>query len=153
MASGKFILTDGYVLISGGVFGSADLSTYAHTLDTPSTKEVVDVSGFNPQASKEFLPGPRDDTVTIGFRQNFTGGTSAVHGVFSGLYTSGGTFTFDLRAVSPTTNSTVSVTNPAYRGTAVLYEYNGLNGELSSVGETSVTLKPAPNTFFSWQTS
>ena len=153
MASGKFVLTDGYVLITGGVFGSADLSTYAHTLDTPSTKEVIDVSGFNPQASKEFLPGPRDDTVTIGFRQNFSGGTSAVHGVFWGLYNTGGTFSFDVRAVSPTTNSTVSATNPAYRGTATLYEYNGLNGELSNSGEVSVTLKPAPNTFFTWQTS
>ncbi len=153
MASGKYVLTDGYVLISGGVFGSADLSTYAHTVDTPSTNEVVDVSGFNPQASKEFLPGPRDDTVTLGFRQAFTTGTSGVHGVFSGLYTSGGTFTFDIRAVSPTTNSTVSVTNPAYRGTAVLYEYNGINGELSSSGEVTVSFKPAPNTFFTYQTS
>ena len=153
MASGKYVLTDGYVLISGGVFGSADLSTYAHTVDTPSTKAVVDVSGFNPQASKEFLPGPRDDTVTLTFRQAFTTGTSGVHGVFSGLYTSGGTFTFDIRTVSPTTNSTVSVTNPAYRGTATLYEYNGISGELSASGEVTVSLKPAPNTFFTYQTS
>ncbi len=152
MASGKFILTDGYVLIVGPT-GNSDLSSYAHTLDTPSVKSQEDVSGFNPTASKEFLPGPRDDTVTLGFRQNFSGGTSAVHGVFWNLYNTGGTFAFDLRAVSPTTNSTVSVTNPAYRGTAVLYDYNGLNGELSSPGEVSVTLKPAPNTFFSWQTS
>ncbi len=152
MASGKFVLTDGYVLITGPN-GAVDLSSYSHTLDTPSTKSQEDVSGFNATASKEFLPGPRDDTVTIGLRQAFTGGTSAVHGVFWNLYNTGGTFTFDLRSVSPTTNSTVSVTNPAYRGTATLYEYNGLNGELGGVGEVSVTLKPAPNTFFSWQTS
>jgi hypothetical protein len=152
MASGKFILTDGYVLITGPN-GAVDLSAYAHNIDTPSTKSQEDVSGFNPQASKEFLPGPRDDTVTLQFRQAFSGGTSAVHGVFSNLYSTGGTFTFDVRAVSPTTNSTVSVTNPAYRGTAVLYDYNGISGELGAVGETTVTLKPAPNTFFSYQTS
>lgn len=152
MASGKYVLTDGYVLITGPN-GAVDLSSYAHTLDTPSTKEVVDVSGFNPQASKEFLPGPRDDTVNVGFRQAFSAGTSSVHGVFSALYSSGGTFTFDIRTVSPTTNSTVSATNPAYRGTAVLYEYNGMNGELSASGEVTVSWKPAPNTFFSYQTS
>jgi hypothetical protein len=152
MASGKFVLTDGYVLIVGPN-GNVDLSSYAHSLDTPSTKSQEDVSGFNPTASKEFLPGPRDDTVTIAFRQAYTGGTSAVHGVFWNLYNTGGTFAFDLRSVSPTTNSTVSVTNPAYRGTAVLYDYNGLSGALGAAGDVSVTLKPAPNTFFSWQTS
>ena len=37
----KYILTDGYVEING-----VDLSSYAHTLDTPQEKERVDVSGW-----------------------------------------------------------------------------------------------------------
>ena len=144
----KFLLNDGYVLI-----GTYDLSNYAYSLDTPSKKEQVDVSGFNSTASKEYLPGPREDTITIGFLQDFTRGTAGPHSVLWTIYSTGATFTFDIRSVSPTTNSTVSTTNPALRGTASLYEYNGLSGQIGNRAEFNAVLKPAPNTFFTYQTS
>lgn len=139
---GKYILTDGYVEING-----TDLSSYGHSLDTPQEKERVDVSGFNSSGTKEFLPGSKDETVTIGFRQDF--GTTKVHQVCEPLFRNTSTFGFSVRP----TSSSVSATNPRFWGTASMFNYNGLSGELSAVGEVTIELKPATSTGFVWATS
>ena len=48
----KFLLTDVRVVVNG-----RDLSDHAVSVDTPSSKEQVDVSGFSPTGTREFLPG------------------------------------------------------------------------------------------------
>jgi len=138
----KFILTDGYVAING-----TDLSAWAHNLDTPMERDRVDVSGFNSTGSKSYLAGAQDQTATIVFRQDF--GSSAVHQTVQTLFANSSTFGFEVRP----TSTVVSATNPRFWGTASIFTYNGLNGEISDVAEVTVELRPADATGFVWATS
>ena len=138
----KYLLTDGVTEING-----VDLSDHAHTLDTPQTKDRVEVSGFNSAGTKEFLPGSKDESATIGFRQDFA--SAKVHQTVEPLFRNNTTFGF---SVKPTSAAT-SATNPRFWGTASMFEYNGLNGEISNPGEVSVVLLPATSTGFVWATS
>lgn len=138
----KFLLNNAKVMV-----GSADLSNYAFNLDTPDEKEQVEVSGFNPSGSREFLPGQRDQTVTIQFLQGF--GSNEPHRVLQPLYESGSAF---LISVQPDATAGVGTANPRFAGTAVLYAYNGLSGALGARGEITATFRPATSAGFSWQT-
>jgi hypothetical protein len=138
----KYLLTDGYVSIN-----SVDLSDHAHTLDTPQEKERVDVSGFNSTGAKEFLPGSKDESATIGLRQDFA--SAKVHVTLEPLFRNNSTFPFEIRP----TSGAVSATNPRFWGTASLFTYNGLTGEISGVGEVTAELRPATSTGFAWATS
>ena len=138
----KFLLTDGYVSING-----VDLSTYGFGLQTPQTREQVDVSGFNSTGAKEYLAGSRDDSAIISFLQDFAG--SKVHQTVSPLFQNSSTFGFEIR---PTSGS-VSATNPRYWGTAAIFNYTGLDGQISNRSETQVELKAATSTGFVWATS
>ena len=138
----KYLLTDGYTEING-----VDLSDHGHTLDTPQEKERVDVSGFNSAGTKEFLPGSKEESVTIGFRQDFA--ASKVHATLEPLFRNNTTFAFEIR---PTSGS-VSATNPRFWGTAAIFSYNGLSGEISTVGEVTAELRPTTSTGFVWATS
>lgn len=138
----KYLLTDGYVYING-----VDLSDHAHTLDTPQEKDRVDVSGFNSAGTKEFLPGSKDESVTVGLRQDFA--SSKCHQTLEPLFRNNTTFAFEIRP----TSGAVSATNPRFWGTASLFAYNGLSGEISNPGEITVELRPATSTGFAWATS
>lgn len=138
----KYLLTDGYVEIN-----TVDLSDHAHGLDTPQSKDRVDVSGFNSAGTKEFLPGSKEESATISFRQDFA--ASKIHATCEPLFRNNTTFGFSIR---PTSGS-VSATNPRLWGTASIFEYNGLNGEISNPGEVQIELRPATATGFVWATS
>lgn len=139
---GKYLLTNAKVVV-----GTADLSDHAFGLDTPETKEQVDVSGFSPSATREFLPGIADQTLEIRFLQDF--GSNSIHNTLEPLYTSGSAFVV---YVQPDKTAGTSDTNPIYGGSANLYDYNGLSGELNARGEITATFKPAPGSKFSWGT-
>ncbi len=134
----KYLLTN-----AGVVIGSTDLSNHAFSLDTPEEAEQVDVSGFSSTSTREFLPGVIDQTITIGFLQDFAG--SSVHATLEPLFSSGTTFAIKVYAVGTTGTN--------FGGTASLYSYNGLSGELNARGEVSATFKPASNTLFAWATA
>lgn len=138
----KYILTDGYVEIN-----TVDLSDHAHGLDTPQEKERIDVSGFNSAGTKEFLPGSKEESATIQLRQSFT--TNKVHQTLEPLFRNGTAFGFSIRSSS----GTVSAQNPRFWGTASLFTYNGLSGDINSVGEVVAELRPATSTGFVWATS
>ncbi len=144
---GKQLLTDvKVVIISAG--GTADLSHHADSVDTPSEKEQVDVSGFNAAGTREFLPGLADQTITVQFLQDF--GSGSVHSVLYPLYTGGSAFTV---YVQPDSDAGTSDTNPVYGGTANLYSYNGLNGSLNDPSKTEAIFKPANGASFTWGTA
>jgi hypothetical protein len=63
------------------------------------------------------------------------------------LFSAGTTFVV---YVVPDATAAVSVTNPAYGGTGVLFDYNGLSGALNARSETVATFKPAPGSNFAW---
>jgi hypothetical protein len=139
----KFLLEDVKVVVAG-----VDLSGHAFNVDTPSVKAQVDVSGFNPNGTMEFLPGLADQTITIQFHNDFA--AAQVHATLWPLYQSGTGFIIWLQ---PDSNSGTSAVNPIYGGSATLYEYNGLSGALNAPADTTATFKPAPNASFSWGTS
>lgn len=140
----KFLNTSDKVVI-----GTTDLSDHAFRLDTPQTKEQVDVSGFSNTLTREFLAGLEDATITIGFLQDF--GTNSVHSVLYPLYDSGSVFPMYVQP-DGRGGTTGQGTNPIFGGSAILFDYNGLSGELNARGEIEATFKPAPNSRFSWGT-
>src|SRR5262245_60827589 len=139
----KFLLTNAKVTV-----GASDLSTFAFSLDTPSDREEVDVSGFNPNGTREYLPGLRDQSIVVGFLQGF--GTNEPHSVLYPLFQSGSAFPI---AVQPDATAAVGPANPKFGGTASIYSYNALSGELNARGEIQVTFRPATNTGFTWSTT
>ena len=138
----KFIFTDGKVVVN-----NRNLSDHAFSIDTPSEKEQIDVSGFSATGTREFLPGLADQTIEVGFLQDF--GTNSVHQTLEALYTAGSSFPF---FVQPDSDAGTSASNPIYGGTASLYEYNGLSGELNARSEVTGVFKPAPGSRFAWGT-
>jgi hypothetical protein len=139
----KYLLTNAKVTVGG-----TDLSRFAFSLDTPETKEQVDVSGFNPAGTREYLPGQSDQTITIGFLQGF--GSSEPHRVLQPLYSSGTSFVISVQADA---TAAPGPGNPTFGGTASMYEYNGLAGQLNARGELTATFKPATGTGFLWGTA
>jgi hypothetical protein len=139
----KYLLTKAKVTVAG-----TDLSLFAHSLDTHETSEQVDVSGFNPAGTKEYLPGQRDQTITVGFLQGF--GTGEPHRVLQPLYAGGSTFVISVQADS---TSAPGPGNPTFGGTATMYDYNGLAGALNARGEITATFRPATGTGFQWGTT
>jgi hypothetical protein len=139
----KFLLNDVKVVVNG-----VPLSDHAFNVDTPSEKEQVDVSGFNPQATREYLPGLEDQTIEIQFENDFA--AASVHATLYPLYASGSAFPLYLQ---PDSDAGTSATNPIYGGTAQLYSYNGLSGALAARAETTATFRPAPNSRFAWGTA
>lgn len=138
----KFLLTDVRVMVNG-----RNLSDHAVSVDTPSSKEQVDVSGFNPNGTREFIPGLQDQTITIGFLQDF--GTNSVHQTLQPLYSSGSAFPFYL---VPDSDTGTSTSNPVYGGSANIYDYNGLAGALNARAEFTATFRPATGSRFDWGT-
>ena len=135
----KFLLKDVKVMV-----GTVDLSSHAFNVDTPGTKEQVDVSGFSTTGSREFLPGLADESIVIQFENDFA--ASQVHATLEPIYRNG---TTTLVYVTPT-SAAVSATNPAFGGQGVLFDYNGLSGALNARSETTATFKPAPGGTFQW---
>jgi len=137
----KFLLQACKVMV-----GTTDLSDHAFNIDTPATREQVDVSGFSASTppNREFLPGLADESIVVQFENDFA--ASSVHATLEPLYRTGAS---TLVYVVPT-QAAVSATNPAFGGHGVLFDYNGLSGALNARSETTATFKPAPGGSFGW---
>ena len=141
---GKYLLTKAKVMVDGH-----ELTTHAFALDTPDEREQVDVSGFNyTTGTKEYLPGARDQTIEIQFLQGF--GTAEPHRILQPLYEGGSAFPL---SIVPDGSAAVGPNNPSFGGTASLYAYNGLSGELNNRGEITATFRPASASGFQWGTA
>lgn len=139
----KFLATDVKVKVN-----NVDLSDHADSVDTPEESEQVDVSGFSPTRTREFLAGLSDQTIEVEFLQDFA--SSKVHATLQPLYSSGTSFPM---FVQPDSDAGTSTTNPIFGGTAVLFSYNGLGGaSLNEPVKITATFKPAPGSSFSWGT-
>lgn len=128
----KFINQDITVVVNG-----VTLSDHAFSVDISAEREQIDVSGFNSTGAKEFLPGASDETVTIGFLQDFA--SASVHQTLEPLYRNSSTFVLSIKP----TSSSVSSTNPSFAGTAAMFSYTGLSGELGGRSEISAVFKSA----------
>ena len=128
----KFINQDVTIVVNG-----VTLSDHGFSVDISAERDQIDVSGFNSTGAKEFLPGASDETVTIGFLQDFA--ASSVHATLEPLYRNSTTFVLSVKPTSASTSST----NPAFAGTAALFSYTGLSGELGGRSEITATFKSA----------
>lgn len=142
---GKFLHKSDYVEVDG-----KNLSNFAFRVSTPEEADQVDVSGFSTEGLREYLKGVKDQSLVIGFLQGF--GSNEPHYVLSPLMDSGSLF---LVKVQPdgSGGGTGSSGNPWFGGTAQLFTYNGLDGELNARAEVEATFRPASNTAFSWHDS
>lgn len=139
----KFLHKSDLVSVDG-----KNLSNFAFRVSTPEEADQVDVSGFSNLGLREYLKGIKDQSIVIGFLQGF--GSGEPHQVLSPLMDSGSLF---LVMVQPDGNSGTSATNPWFGGTAQLFTYNGLDGELNARAEVEGTFRPASNTAFAWHSS
>jgi hypothetical protein len=139
----KFAATDCDVIFAG-----QNISDWCFGVDTPDAKEQIDVSGFNPTSSKEYVPGTRTQSIVLNVLQDF--GATQIHSLVNPYYTSStATFVIELRP----TSGARSATNPWYGGTAQLYEYDALNAQLNSRAEITLTILPASGSIWAWATS
>lgn len=144
----KFAATDLSITVDG-----LDISDYCFSVDTPDAKDQIDVSGFNPTGSREFVPGTRDQTITLGVLQDFAATSSgtvvAIHAKLNTLYTTSSAFLVTLKP----TSGALGASNPKFSGTAQMYEYDGLNAQLNNRAEITVTLRPASGAVWAWATA
>jgi len=138
-----FLVGDVGVFING-----VDLSDQAFSVDVPMEKDQGDVSTFSHTGARSFIPGVSDQTITIGFRQNYASGK--VHQTLYPLYNSGTSFPM---YVIPDGDVGSSSTNPICGGTASIYAYNGLSGSLNDSADIECEFKPAPGASFRWGTA
>src|SRR5690348_9825515 len=125
----KFAATDVYVLLN-----SQNISDWCFEVDTPDAKNQIDVSGFNPTGSQEYVPGSRDQSITLKVLQDY--GSTQIHQLLNPLYVNNTVFAIELRP----TSAARSATNPWYGGSAQMYEYDGLSAQLNNRAEITVTL-------------
>lgn len=135
----KFAATDVCVLIN-----SVNISDWCFDVDVPDAKNQIDVSGFNPTSSQEYVPGTRDQSAVVQVLQDF--GNTQIHQLLNPLYVNNTTFPFEVRP----TSGARSATNPWFGGTAQMYEYDGLKATLNNRAEITLTLRPASGAVWAW---
>lgn len=138
----KGAATDWKVVVNGIV-----LSSWAFDVQIEDTRDKLDVSGFNPNNSREYVPGLRDQTVTVSFRYDQASG--GPHATMEPLYRGGSVFPFWVQRDS---DVGTSATNPIYGGTASLYSFP-VGATLNEVEEFEIEFSPASNSVFNWGTS
>lgn len=126
------------------VVNNVNLSDHAFSVDGVDEKEKIDVSGFG--GFKEYLPGSRDQTVTISFLQDRA--ASSVYATIKPLYEGGSVFPF---YVVPDSSLGTSATNPLFGGSASCYSFP-FGAELDSREEMEIEFSPATSAGFSWGT-
>ena len=122
-----------------------NLSAWAFDVAGADEKEKVDVSGFT--GYKEFVPGTRDQNVTVQFVNDTASG--GPHQTMEPLYRGGSVFPFYVQRRS---DLGTSATNPLYGGTASLYSFP-FGATLNEREEVTVEFAPATNSKFEWGTT
>jgi len=137
----KRIALKDYVELDG-----VDISNLTRSVSFESTDDQVDVSGFNPTGSSEFLAGNRVRQVTLevyGSR-----GANEIHQIVFPIHDQRLTATFKWRADS----ASVSATNEELRGDVKILNYveGGTRGEAETATITLIEADAdTPLTFYS----
>jgi hypothetical protein len=137
----KGAATDWLVRVAG-----VNLSSWAFDVQIEDTKDRLEVSGFNPSGTREYVPGLKEQTVTVQFRNDMASG-----GPFATcrpLYEGGSVFAFQVQRDS---DAGTSATNMLYGGSASMYSFP-MSATLNEVEEVSYEFAPASNSSFSWGT-
>lgn len=121
----KFVATDYAITIGTASFSS---SIAAVTLDISTDEQETTAFG---DTYRTRIAGLRDASLTIDFHQDFAAG--AVDATLFPLLGSAVSF-----SIKPT-SGTVSATNPAYSGTALVTQYQPFAGSVGDLATLSVT--------------
>lgn len=127
----KFTLKNPVITVDGH-----DISNYCHEVTIESTRDEVEVTGFQ-AANKEIIAGLGDATITLAVFQDFAAG--AIDSIFQPLSQSDTPVTVSVKPF----NSAVSATNPLYSMEALLFTYNPIAGAVGAAAETPITLRNA----------
>jgi len=119
---------------------AVDLSNFARSVEFSSEHERVDVSGFNPTGSNEYLAGQTEQSVTVEFFGAY--GTGEVQQTLYPIHKNRDIVPFAWR---PDSTTPVSVTNPELRGNVQLLTYNpsATRGEEEAWSAEFVAADPA----------
>jgi hypothetical protein len=128
------------------VVGTTDLSAWAFDVQIDDTRNQLDASGFNPSNASTYIPGLKEQTVTVSFRADWQ--ASGPNQTISALYSSGTTFKFYVLGDSDTGTSAA---NPLYGGTASCYSFP-VGATLNEVENLEIAFRPASGSVFNWGT-
>jgi hypothetical protein len=126
------------------VVNNVVLSTWAFGVEGVDEKPKVDVSGFG--GTKEYLPGSRDQSVTVSFLQDRAVG--GPYATLKPLYEGGSSFPF---YVIPDSTLSTSATNPLFGGTASMYSFP-FGAQLDEREEMEIEFSPSTSSGFAWGT-
>jgi hypothetical protein len=123
---------------------AVDLSNFARSVEFSSEHERVDVSGFNPAGSNEYLAGQTEQSVTVEFYGAY--GAGETYATLYPLHKNRTIAAFKWRADGTTP---VSATNPELRGNVQLLTYNpsATRGEEEAWSAEFVAADPAGLTY------
>jgi len=128
------------------VVNNVDLTSWAFDVAIDDSRDKLDISTFNPNKARSFVPGLRDQTVTVQFRNDRS--TGGPHATMEPLYRGGSAFPF---YVLPDGASGTSATNQIYGGSASLYSFP-TQATLNEVENIEIEFAPASNSAFNWGT-
>lgn len=128
------------------VVNNVDLSSWAFDVAVDDSRDKLDITAFNANKARAFVPGLRDQTVTIQFRNDRSSG--GPHATMEPLYRGGSAFPF---YVLPDAALGTSATNPLYGGSASLYSFP-TQATLNEVEDIEIEFSPASNAAFNWGT-
>lgn len=137
----KYVMKDAYIAVNGTA-----LSDHCSSLELEDTADEVDFTSFSPNSYKEIGQGFKDATVTATFFADFAAGS--VHSVLQPLYSSGGTFSVEIRP----TSSAVSATNPKATMTSRLFSYSGIAGAVGDAATFDASFRNAGTAGLVWGT-
>jgi hypothetical protein len=121
----RLVLTNAYITIN-----SVNLSDHIASVTLTTTDDVVETTAFG-DAARTRIGGLRDNSVALEFHQDYA--TSNVEATIYPLL--GSTTTV---VVKPNGSST-SAENPAYTMTALVSEWQPLNGAVGELATASIT--------------
>jgi hypothetical protein len=139
----KFVMRNAYVAINGTA-----LSDHASSVELEDKADEVEFTSFGPGAYKEYGQGFHDATITCTFFSDFSGASSP-HAILQPLYSSGGTFSVEVRADSGARGTA----NPAATMTARLYAYSGISGKVGDAATMDCAFRNAGTAGLVWATS
>jgi len=134
-------LTDAYILINGVV-----LSDHANSVTVNDERDPVEITAFG-AVNKAYIKGLGDATIEVTMFQDFAAGK--VHATLQPLVGSTTPFTIEIRP----TSLARSATNPAAVMTALLMNYNMLDGDVGDASEITATFQNASQTGISYLTA
>lgn len=136
-----FTLTDALVIVNG-----VTLSDHGNSVTVNDEREQVDVTAFG-ATSKAYQKGLGDASIVITFFQDFA--ASKVHATLQPLISSSTPVNVEVRATSAARSST----NPAALLSALLFNYNMLDGSVGEASTTEATFVNASQTGMTYPTA